>query len=54
MVLFLRKNVGGVTILLFCTLSGDVLYLYQVLKKISKGFKVIERTLFEIESFKMA
>ena len=25
-----RTNVGGVSVLVFCTLSGDVLYLYTV------------------------
>ena len=31
------KSVGGVTVLVLCTLSDNALYLYQVLPKYLKG-----------------
>ena len=40
------KNVGGVTVVNLCTLSGHALYFYQVLCIISNSIKVIERTRF--------
>ena len=36
--------VGGVAILYFCTLSGHILYLYQVLRKYLNWLKIIEGT----------
>ena len=38
----LCKNVGGVTVVYLCTLSGHALYFYQVCKIILNGIKVIE------------
>ena len=32
------KTLGGVTVHLLCTLSGDALYVYQVSRKGLKGF----------------
>ena len=46
------KNVGGVTIVNLCTLSGHALYFYQVLCVISNGIRVIERTRFYTENYK--
>ena len=38
------KTVDGVMVLNLCTSSTDALYLYQVSRKHSKGFRVIEQT----------
>ena len=40
------KNVAGVMVLIFCTLSDDVLYLYQVSWKFLKEFRDIWLTRF--------
>ena len=40
------KNVGGVTVVNLCTLSGHALYFYQVCDMISNSIKVIWRTQF--------
>ena len=33
------KSAGGVRVLVLCTLSDNVLYLYQILPKFLKGFQ---------------
>ena len=38
-VTFTFFNVGGVTVLVFCSLSDHVLYLYQIKWKYLKGFQ---------------
>ena len=53
MVLFPRKNVGRVTILLFCMFSDHALYLYQFFVKISqKVSKLLRGYYFQTEIFK--
>ena len=39
-------NVGGVMDLVFCMLSDDVVVYIKFHKNISKGFRIIEQTLF--------
>ena len=41
-----HKNISRIMVLVLCTLSDNVLYLYQVSPNISKGFRVTARTGF--------
>ena len=45
------KNVGGVTVVDLCTLSGHTLYFNQVCEIILNGIKVIERKRFLYRKF---
>ena len=45
------KNVGGVTVVDLCTLSGHALYFTKFCEIISNGIKVIERTRFLYRKF---
>ena len=47
--LFLCKNVGGVIILLLCTLSDDAFIVTKFCELISEGINVIERHFFQTE-----
>ena len=40
------ENVGGVTVVNLCTLSGHEFYFYQVLRNYRDGIKIIEPTRF--------